>query len=95
MNLEFSGELWFWKGPAPWHFITVPDEECGALEAASAFVTYGWGMIPVTVQIRETGWKTSLFPKDGGYIVPVKAQVRKAEGLEVGDKVTVCLAVDA
>jgi hypothetical protein len=28
MNVEFSGELWFWKGPAPWHFVTVPEEEC-------------------------------------------------------------------
>src|ERR1019366_4664450 len=94
MNLEFSGEMWFWEGPALWHFITVPEEEGGELEATSAFVTYGWGMIPVTAQIGGTGWKTSLFPKDGRYIVPVKARVRKAEGLELGDMVTVRLAVD-
>jgi Domain of unknown function (DUF1905) len=94
MNLKFSGEVWFWRGPAPHHFITVPDEECGALEAASALVTYGWGMIPVTAQIGRTGWKTSLFPKDGRYIVPLKASVRKAEAIEVGDTVTVRLAVD-
>jgi hypothetical protein len=94
VNLEFSGEMWFWKGPAPWHFITVPEEECGELEAASAVVTYGWGMIPVTAQIGGTGWKTSLFPKDGRYIVPVKAWVRKAEGLEAGDMVAVRLTVD-
>jgi Domain of unknown function (DUF1905) len=94
MHLEFRGEMWFWKGPAPWHYITVPDEQCGALEAASAFVTYGWGMIPVTAQSGATGWRTSLFPKDGRYIVPVKASVRRAEGLEVGDVVTVRLAVD-
>jgi hypothetical protein len=95
MNLEFSGEMWFWKGPAPWHFITVPEEERGELEAASVFVSYGWGMIPVTAQIGGTGWKTSLFPKDGRYIVPVKARVRKAEELELGDVVTVRLAVGA
>jgi hypothetical protein len=94
MNLEFSGEMWFWKGPAPWHFIKVPEEECHALESASALVTYGWGMIPVTAQIGGTGWKTSLFPKDGRYIVPVKVWVRKAEELEVGDMVTVRLTVD-
>lgn len=90
----FGGEMWFWKGPAPWHFITVPEEECGELEETAAFVTYGWGMIPVTVQIGGTRWKTSLFPKDGRYIVPVKACVRKAEALEIGDMVTVRLAVD-
>jgi hypothetical protein len=93
MELEFSGLMWFWKGPAPWHFITVPDEECADLEAASAFVTYGWGMIPVTARIGATGWKTSLFPKDGRYIVPVKASVRKAEELEIGDSVTVRLTI--
>jgi hypothetical protein len=94
MDLEFSGELWFWKGPAPWHFITVPDEACFELDAASAVVSYGWGMIPVTVRIGETEWTTSLWPKDGRYIVPVKAGVRGAEGLEVGDTVTVRLVVD-
>ena len=93
MTLDFSGELWFWKGPAPWHFITVPEDECGELEAMSASVTYGWGMIPVSARIGATGWTTSLFPKDGRYIVPVKARVRKAEGLEIGDVVTVRLDV--
>jgi hypothetical protein len=94
VNLEFSGEMWFWKGPAPWHFVTVPDEKCGALEATSGFVSYGWGMIPVTAQIGKTEWKTSLWPKDGLYIVPIKTWVRKAEGLEIGDTVAVHLAVD-
>jgi len=94
MNLEFSGEVWFWRGPAPYHFITVPERECGELEAAAAFVSYGWGMIPVAAQIGETGWTTSLFPKDGRYIVPLKTVVRKAEGIEVGDTVTIRLAVD-
>jgi hypothetical protein len=51
-------------------------------------------MIPVTAQIRGTGWTTSLFPKDGRYLLPVKASVRKAEALDVGDTVTVRLAVD-
>lgn len=94
MKLEFSGELWFWRGPAPWYFVTVPDQECGELEAASTFVTYGWGMIPVTARIGETDWTTSLFPKDGQYIVPVKAWVRKAEQLELGDLVDVRLGLD-
>ncbi len=94
MELEFSGEMWFWRGPAPWHFVTVPDEQCGALEATSPVVSYGWGMIPVSAQIGATEWQTSLFPKDGRYIVPVKTWVRKAEELEVGDTVTVRLEVD-
>jgi hypothetical protein len=93
MNLEFSGEVWFWKGPAPWHFVTVPDEESEEIAAVSAFVTYGWGVIPVEAQIGTTSWQTSLFPKDGQYLVPVKTQIRKAEEIELGDLVTVRLRV--
>ena len=94
MDLEFTGEVWFWRGPAPWHFITVPKAGCHDLERAAAIVSYGWGMIPVSARIGETHWTTSLFPKDGRYIVPVKTWVRRAEGLEVGDTVTVRLIVD-
>lgn len=93
MNLEFSGELWYWRGPAPFYFITVPEEHCDFLRAASKFVTYGWGMIPVRVRIGGTEWKTSLFPKDGRYLVPIKDKVRKAEALEEGTLASVALEV--
>jgi hypothetical protein len=94
MRVDFSGEVWFWRGPSPFHFVTVPDEQCGALEAASALVTYGWGMIPVTARIGKTTWTTSLYPKDGRYVVPLKMAVRRAENIEVGDVVSVRLTVD-
>jgi hypothetical protein len=93
LDLTFSGELWYWRGPSPFHFITVPGEPSIALHAISAEVTYGWGMIPVRARIGETDWETSLFPKDGRYIVPVKDAVRVAERLAAGDIVTVQLTV--
>ncbi len=93
MRLQFSGPIWHWVGPAPHYFVSVPEEECMDLKAASKLVTYGWGMIPVRVTIGQTEWKTSLFPRDGGYIVPIRANVRKAEGLNEGDEVTVHLEV--
>ena len=93
MNIEFNSKIWFWKGPAPWYFVTVPAEQCRDLKAISGVVTYGWGMIPVHVRIGRSEWKTSLWPKDVRYIVPIKASVRKAEKLEEGDEVTVRLEV--
>ncbi len=93
MKIEFNGKIWFWKGPAPWYFVTVPEKECQELKAILGLVTYGWGMIPATVRIGKTQWTTSLFPKDGSYIVPIKASVRKAEKLEEGDNVTLRLDV--
>jgi hypothetical protein len=90
---EFSGEIWFWRGPAPWFFVTVPEKESNALKAISGLVTYGWGVIPVHVRIGKTEFQTSLFPKDDRYLVPIKASVRKAEDLELGDEVTLRLEV--
>jgi hypothetical protein len=94
MDLEFDGPIWFWKGPAPHHFVTVPDEESTIIEEVAHAVTYGWGCIPVAGEIGGTAFTTSLFPKDGGYIVPVKAAVRRAEGVGEGDHVRVRLSID-
>jgi hypothetical protein len=93
MDYEFRGEIWCWKGPAPWYFVTVPEEESLDLQETSASVSYGWGMIRVTVHFGATGWTTSLFPKDDRYLLPVKAAVRRAEKLEEGDTVAVRLTV--
>ena len=93
LAIEFNGEIWCWKGPAPWYFVTVPAEQCRDLSALSAAVTYGWGMIPVHVRIATSAWTTSLWPKDGRYIVPIKASVRKAQHLAEGDRVTIRLGV--
>jgi len=94
VELEFSGEVWHWRGPSPYHFVTVPEDKSAALEATSAQVTYGWGMIPVRLSIGATAATTSLFPKDGGYVVPLKDKVRHAEDIALGDVVTIRLTVD-
>jgi hypothetical protein len=93
MDIEFRGKIWFWQGPAPWFFVTIPEEQSQDLKAISTLVTYGWGVIPVHVRIGQSEWKTSLFPKDGLYLVPIRASIRKAENLAEGDMVTIRLEV--
>lgn len=93
MDFEFDGAIWYWRGPAPFHFVTVPTEQCDAIKALAGAVSYGWGMVPATVRIGATTWKTSLWPKNGGYIVPIKDAVRRAEAIDEGDTVTVSLQI--
>ena len=93
LSWEFPGELWYWRGPSPYHFIRVPDDVAADLRVLSPVVSYGWGVIPVSVRIGESDFTTSLFPKDGGYLVPIKDAVRKAEGLALGDAVLVEMAI--
>ncbi|MEX0153177.1 DUF1905 domain-containing protein [Microbacterium sp. LMI1-1-1.1] len=95
MRLRFSGEIWFWRGPAPFHFVTVPEREAARIAEVAPVVTYGWGMIPAAVTIGRTRVTTSLWPKDGGYVVPIKKALQDAEGVAVDDVVELELDIDA
>jgi hypothetical protein len=93
MNIAFRGKVFYWRGPSPYYFVTVPAKASHELKVISSLVTYGWGVIPVQVQIGQTVWRTSLIPKDGRYLVPIRASVQKSEALGEGDQVTVRLTV--
>ena len=92
VDLTFSGEIVQWRGPAPYFFVPLPEPASREVHEWS-FVSYGWGVIPVTVRLGDSTWETSLFPKDGGYLLPLRLAVRKAQGLEDGDTVAVRLTI--
>jgi len=93
VRLEFEAEVFQWRGPSPYYFVAVPEPMCDDLRVAAHDVSYGWGVVPVTVQIGATSWTTSLFPKDGGYLVPLKDRVREAEDIAKDDIVQLVLTV--
>lgn len=93
MEFEFVDEMLFWRGPSPYHFVPIPVDACLAIREVAHLVSYGWGVIPVRVRIGASHFDTSLFPKDGGYLVPVKDAVRAAGGVGPGDLVAVGLAI--
>jgi hypothetical protein len=93
VELEFEGEIVHWRGPSPYHFVAIPDAQSREIADLSSLVTYGWGAIPVTASIGETTWTTSLFPRQGSYLLPVRDSVRAAEGLEIGETVPVRLVI--
>ncbi|MBA3743692.1 DUF1905 domain-containing protein [Sporichthya sp.] len=93
MELEFTGPVIEWRGPAPFYFIPVPDGPADEIREVRAMATYGWGVIPVKARIGKVTFTTSLFPKDNGYLLPLKVAVRKPLGLDEGDEVTVAMTV--
>lgn len=93
VEFEFAGRTFEWRGPAPYHYVAVPDWVAEQLDVVAKAVSYGWGMIPVEAVIGGTTWGTSLFPKDGGYLLPIKDAVRRAESVTVGERVDVTLRV--
>ena len=92
MELEFSGELVEWRGPAPYHFVPLPPDEADLVDEVKADVVY-WGVVPVRARIGATAFTTSMFPREDTWFLPVKDAVRRAEQLELGDVVDVRLQV--
>jgi hypothetical protein len=93
VDLAFTGTVIEWRGPAPYYFVPVPGDESADIRDVAAMATYGWGVIPVQARIGGTVFETSLFPKDGGYLLPLKDAVRKPRGITTGDRVTVEMTI--
>ena len=94
MLVHFTAPLWLWQGKGAWHFITLPEDESQVIRMAVP--RRGWGSVRVTAAIGESRWQTSIFPdtKRNAYLLPIKADIRKAEALAVGEAVEVRLNLD-
>ncbi|MFI6948072.1 DUF1905 domain-containing protein [Streptomyces sp. NPDC050422] len=93
MHVEFTGRVIEWRGPSPFYFAAVPEEQAADIREVAAMATYGWGAAPVETRIGEMAFTTSLFPRDGGYLLPLMNAVRQPQGLSAGDDVTVRMTV--
>ena len=103
-RIQVTARLWVWRsaeGTGSWHFLTIDGEGGEAVAAHEAMRRMelgsgrGFGSVKVEVQIGGTGWRTSVFPSKShkGYLLPVKASVRKAEGIAEGDTVSATLTL--
>jgi len=92
MDFEFDGVVIEWRGPAPFYFVRIPEEESADIKFAARGLEY-WGQVPVLADINDVEFRTALFPKDGLYLLPLKVAVRKAAGVEMGQVLAVALDV--
>jgi hypothetical protein len=93
--ITVTGPLWLWSGgQASWHFLTVPEDQAGEIRANSLANRGGFGSVRVEARIGDIAWRTSVFPqKSGGYILPVKKEVRCRAGIAAGDEVSFDLEI--
>ena len=95
MDFNFTAELWEWRGPAPFYFLSLPIELADEIQAAASALSYGWGMIPVVATIQGREFKTSMFSKNGTYVLPIKNEVRLPLKLAVDDLLEVSIKLGA
>lgn len=99
-QLTCRAAMWRWTSQTSagsWHFLTIDGEAAEALSATALMRRLegqgrGFGSLRVTARIGASRWQTSVFPsREAGWMLPVKAAVRKAEGLAEGDEVELAL----
>ncbi len=89
-------KIWLYPGNAAWHFVTIPQKESKAIQERFGAFHRGWGSLRVTVTIKNTSWKTSIFrdKKREGYLLPIKADVRRKEGIYARDEIIVRIEIN-
>jgi hypothetical protein len=92
MDFEFEGPVIEWRGPAPYYFLAIPEDESDDIKLAAQGLEY-WGQVPVVARIDGTEFTTALFPKDGRYLLPLKDAVRRAAGIELDEVLEVSMRV--
>lgn len=93
MELQFRATVIEWRGPAPFFYARIPEPIGAEIAAVRKAASYGWGVIPVEATIAGVSFTTSLFPRDGTYLLPLKDNVRKQLGVTVDDEVEVEMAI--
>ena len=92
-SLGFETRVIEWRGPSPFFYAPIPAQFVDELRQLAKIVSYGWGVAPVEARIGDVAFKTSLFPKDGGYLLPLKDAVRRATNVTAGDLVFVEMVI--
>lgn len=92
---RFTAPLWIWEGrdDSTWHFVTLPEDEADEILAITEGVRRGFGSVRVEVTVGPATWRTSIFPSNGSFVLPVKKAVRQRVGAEAGDDLDVELAL--
>ena len=91
-----KSKVWLYPGMSGWHFVTIPRSITKDIDYYFAMNKRGWGSLPVTVTVGKTSWKTSIFPDKQlrSYLLPLKKEVRKKEGIGEGDEISFTIKID-
>ncbi len=94
-RFEATAQVWRYDGPSAWHFLSLPSAVSADVRERFGMMSAGFGSLRVEARIGETTWRTSIFydKASGRYLLPLKAEVRRAEGLAAGDEVAFVVTV--
>jgi hypothetical protein len=94
-EFSFVAKIWEWDGPQAWHFVSLPVDLADFVKESFGRNARGFKSLRVEVKVSDETWRTSIFPdsKRGTYLLPIKKDIRKRLGVEVGSRVTVGISI--
>jgi hypothetical protein len=89
IKYEFTAKPWQHTGPAAWYFVSLPNEMAKEIRSVLKSEEEGWGRLTATAKIGNSEWKTALWfdTKANTYLLPLKAEIRRVENLEIGKEI--------
>jgi hypothetical protein len=93
IKYEFASKLWQYQGKGAWHFVTLPRELSNEIRENLKWQEEGWGRLKVMAKIGGSEWRTAIWfdTKCSDYLLPIKAEIRKKENLEIDKNADVIL----
>ncbi len=95
-SYKVTSKVVLWPGTqGAWHFAYVDKATAEKIRKKFGPSGRGFGSIRVRVKLGKTAWDTSIFPdkRSGTYLLPLKAKVRRDEGVDAGDMITIKLEI--
>ncbi len=95
ISYQFVGELWKYDGPGGWHFVNLPSKLSTEIRKNHPGAEEGWGRLKSSVIVGKTSWDTAIWfdRKLGTYLLPIKASIRKTEGLLIGQEIPIQISI--
>jgi len=93
IQYTFTSTIWQHSSPGGWHFIALPNDMASEIRSLLKAQEEGWGRLKAVAKIGNSEWKTAIWfdTKKDTYLLPVKADIRKQEGLVDGSIADVVL----
>lgn len=94
-RIDFCAPVTEWRGPAPFYFLALPEDRLGEVHFAARQASYGWGCVPVEAAIAQVEFTTSLIPRNGSFLLPLKVAVRKAAAIDLAGEISATIRIYA
>ena len=95
IKYEFTATVWQHAGTGGWFFVSLPENISKEIREHLKWQEEGWGRLKAKAQIGQTKWETAIWfdSKHNTYLLPLKADIRKKEKLQINDTVQVAIWV--